>query len=583
MFQKLTFIAILAFATAFFTAKFIQATPSDLYEKAVIKTLNKKKNAIGCGPDWETLKTVLDEIDIPLIAGAGNYTWPISTKNDSAQAYFNQGINMYYSFHIIEAMASFKKAVQFDNRCAMLYWAQALAYGPNINDMGYAASPAALQATQQAFQLSSSANNTEKALIKAMMVRYTADSADATRTILNRKYTEEMKQVFVKFPAHADMQALYADAMMLEHPWDLWFVNGKPKPWTPAIQEVLEKLLMQTPQHPGANHYYIHVMEPSPYAAKALPSANRLGKLTPGLSHTVHMPSHIYLRTGQYRQGVAVNVSAVNSYKKMMSLYSPVTANDFLYIIHNLHMQTNNAMMAGQSGNSKQSATETVNSIPVDYLSFPAPVGAVVQYIYMTPTLVNTRFGKWDELLNAKQPEQKLVYANILFHFGRGMALAHRSQLNDAKIELRQMQQLMKDSSLLIPFAPFSPAIDGAVVAVNLLAGSIALAEKKYSNAIAAFSKAVATEEQMVYNEPRDWLLNPKHYLGNAYLLSDRALDAAKIFEKDLLNNKENGWALFGLYQSLLAQKKNVAAQKVMLRYRNAFAGSDITLLAAVM
>ncbi len=582
MFKNLLLIAIMAFATAFIATKIVSATGADKSVYASGEIL-KKKNAIGCGPDWETLKTVLDELDIPLIAGAGNYSWTISTNSDSAQAYFNQGINMYYSFHIIEAMASFKKAVRFDNRCAMLYWAQALAYGPNINDMGYAASPAALQATQQAYQLSSSANNIEKGFIKAMMVRYTADSADATRTILNRKYTQEMKQLYTAFSSNADVKALYADAMMLEHPWDLWFVNGKPKPWTPAIQEVLEKLLLQTPEHPGANHYYIHVMEPSPYAAKALPSANRLGKLTPGLSHTVHMPSHIYLRTGQYRQGVAVNVSAVNSYKKMMSLYSPVTANDFLYIIHNLHMQTNNAMMAGNAADASQAATATVNSIPVDYLSFPAPLGAVVQYIYMTPTLVNTRFGKWDELLKAKQPEQKLVYANILFHFGRGMALAQHAKLNEAKNELQQMQQLMQDSSLLIPFTPFSPAIDGAVVAANLLAGSIALAEGKYSNAIAAFSKAVSTEEQMVYNEPRDWLLNPKHYLGDAYLRSGRPLDAVKIFEKDLLNNKENGWALFGLYQALLAQKKNAAAQKFMVRYRNAFAGSDIKLQAPVM
>lgn len=581
MFKNLLLIAIMAFATAFIAGKIVSATGTDEPAYAPGQIL-KKKIAIGCGPDWETLKTVLNEIDIPLIAGAGDHQWPISTKDDSAQAYFNQGMNMYYSFHIIESMASFKKAVKFDSSCAMLYWAQALAYGPNINDMGYAASPAALQVTQMAAALAASAGNIEKELIKAMTLRYTADSADATRAILNRKYTEAMKQVFLKFPAHADVQALYADAMMLEHPWDLWYVNGKPKPWTPAIQEVLEKLLATTPGHPGANHYYIHVMEPSPYAAKALPSANRLGKLTPALSHTVHMPSHIYLRTGQYRQGVAVNTDAVNSYKKMLPVYSAVAANDFLYVIHNLHMKANNAMMAGERSNAMQAATETVTSIPVDYLAFPAPLGSVVQYIYMTPTLVNIRFGNWDELLIAKQPEQKLVYANILFHFGRGMALVHRKQLNEARYELQQMQQLMKDSSLLLPFIPFSPAIDGAVVAENLLAGSIALAEKKYNIAITAFSKAVVTEEQMVYNEPRDWLLNPKHYLGNAYLVSGKAHDAEKVFEKDLLNNNENGWALFGLHQSLLAQKKNTNAQKVLIRYRNAFAGADVKPKAAI-
>ncbi len=582
MFQRLILITIMAFATAFIAAKIVHVTSSTYANIAVNSIEYKKKNAISCGPDWESLKVILEETDIPLIPGAGSYTWKISTKNDSAQAYFNQGINMYYSFHIIEAMASFKKAVKFDSVCAMLYWAQALAYGPNINDMGYAASPAALQATEKASQFSASASALEKALISAMRIRYTADSADTNRKLLNRKYTKEMKDVFEKFKANADAQALYADAMMLEHPWDLWFVNGKPKPWTPQIREVLEKLLSKTPDHPGANHYYIHVMEPSPYAYKALPSADRLGKLTPGLSHTVHMPSHIYLRTGRYNDGVSVNEKAVNSYKKIIPLYEPVTGNDFLYIIHNLHMQTNNAMMAGLSQYAVKSAIETVNSIPADYLSFPPPLGSVVQYIYMTPALVNIRFGKWDELLAAEQPENKLVYANILYHFGRGMALAHQHKIVDAKNELQQMQQLMKDSSLYIPFSPFSAAIDGAIVAENLLAGSIAVAEKNYNAAIVAFVKAVSTEENMVYNEPRDWLLNPKHYLGNTYLLAGMPAEAEKIFEKDLLNNKENGWALMGICQVLKVQKKNTAATKMLIRFKKAFAKSDVKLQAAV-
>ncbi|HMK02596.1 MAG TPA: hypothetical protein VK489_00310 [Ferruginibacter sp.] len=582
MLQRLVLIAILAFATAFITSKIIFVAAPSNTARAINIEEYKKKSIIRCGPDWESLKAWLEETDIPAIPGAGNYKWAISTKNDSAQFYFNQGINMYYSFHIIESMASFKKAAKFDPECAMLYWAQALAYGPNINDLGYAASPAALQATQMARSLSGKAGKMEKALINAISVRYTADSADATRAKLNAEYTTMMKAVYERFPGNADAQALYADAMMLEHPWDLWHVNGTAKAWTPLIRAVLEKLLLKNPGHPGANHYYIHVMEPSPYANKALPSADRLGKLTPGLSHTVHMPSHIYLRTGQYQKGVTVNENAANSYKNIIPLYSPVTGNDFLYIIHNLHMQTNNAMMAGLSEYSTRTALETAQSISADYLAFPAPLGSYVQYLHMTPTLVNVRFGKWDDLLTAKQPDQKQVYANILWHFGRGMAFAGQSKLTDAGNELKNMQELMKDSSLYIPFPPFSPAIDGAVVAEKLLAGSIALAEKKYSNAIAAFTKAVSTEENMVYNEPRDWLLNPKHYLGNAYLQAGRPLDAENIFRKDLLNNNENGWALFGTYQALLPQKKNTEAAKMMSRFNKAFTGSDIKIKGAV-
>lgn len=321
------------------------------------------------------------EAEIPLFPGSGKYKWKISTTNDSAQLYFNQGINMYYSFHIIEAMASFKKAASFDPACAMLNWAQALTYGPNINDLGYAASPAALAAIEEAVALSSKSSPKEKILIAAQRIRYAADSTVARET-LNQLYADEMKKAYQKYPADPDIAALYADAMMLQHPWDLWNNNGTAKPWTAAIETVLEKLLAKTPEHPGANHYYIHVMEASPYFAKAKPSADRLGKLTPGLSHTLHMPSHIYLRTGQYNKGIAVNLVAVKSYQHTIPLYEPVTGSAFLYQIHNLHMQTNNAIMAGQSSLSYLSAKETANSLPAEYLSTPGALGNTIQYIH---------------------------------------------------------------------------------------------------------------------------------------------------------------------------------------------------------
>jgi tetratricopeptide (TPR) repeat protein len=345
---------------------------------------------------------------------------------------------------------------------------------------------------------------------------------------------------------------------------------------------VLEKLLTKTPNHPGANHYYIHVMEPSPYAAKATASADRLGKLTPGLSHTVHMPSHIYLRTGQYDRGVTVNENAVNSYKRSIPLYAPVTGADFLYLIHNLHMQTNNSMLAGRSVYSVKSAEETMNSIPKDYLGIPGALGNYVQYIYMTPVLVDIRFNRAKELLARPQPENTQVYANILYHFGKGMAYTNMSKDKEAMQELEEMRRLMKDSSLLIPFTPFSPAIDGAIIAEQILAGMIAVKDAKYDVAIKAFTKAVTTEENMVYNEPRDWLLNPKHYLGYAYLESKRFSEAEKIFRKDLQNNNDNIWAMSGLYSSLLGQGNKDAAMKLKTKLTAVSKNADISLTTSI-
>ncbi len=571
--KPLLFIALLAvLLAAAFRYKELHKTP---YQFDI--TAYKKKNIVSCSPDWNQLQSWINAMDIPPLPGAGNYNWKISTSSDSAQFYFNQGINCYYGFHIIEAMASFKKAAKFDAGCAMLYWAQALCYGPNINDFGYRASPEALAATYKANELAATANTFEKDLIAAMQVRYTADSADATRAALNQAYTNKMKAVYLKHAATADAQVLYADAMMLQHPWDLWHTDGTPKQWTPAIREMLEKALLQHPEHPGANHYYIHVMEPSPFAAKALPSAKRLGVTNPGLAHLVHMPSHIFLRTGRYQQGVDVNTNAVNSYQKSIPLYAPVTGADFLYAIHNLHMKTNNAMMMGNYEAAIKAAEETLQSIPKDYLQIPAPMGSYVQYINMTPVLVYVRFGKWNELLNMQQPEAGQVYANVMYHFGKGMALAATQITDGAKAELLAIRQLMKDSSLTVPFTPFSTALEGAVVAESLLAGTIALKEKKMNEAVTAFDKAVNTESNMTYNEPRDWMLNPKHYLGNALLKGGDAAKAAKVFMNDLQYNNENGWALYGLYMAQ-RQQKNPAATATFARYLKAFNKAAVKL-----
>ncbi|MBC7946339.1 MAG: hypothetical protein H7Y42_00555 [Chitinophagaceae bacterium] len=579
MILRFTILTLLAFVTAFLVAFRIHEPQGKITSSN--QWPGKKNFQVRCGPDWEFLNEMFEEVEIPPIAGAGSYKWKITTSSDSAQFYFNQGINMYYSFHIIEAMASFKKAARFDPASAMLHWAQALALGPNINDVGYAETPNALLSIGKAIELSNKCTDKEKLLIAAQQVRYSTDST-ISRATLNQLYVDKSRLAYDKYPNDADVAALYADALMLQHPWDLWRVDGTPKPWTPRIREVLEKLLKKTPGHPGANHYYIHVMEPSPYPEKALASADRLGRLTPGLSHTVHMPSHIYLRTGRYDLGTVVNENAVNSYKKVFPLYSPVATADFLYVIHNLHMQTNNSMLAGRSVYSTTAAMETMNSIPKDYLLTTGALGNYIQYIYMTPVMVDIRFGKWDDLLKREKPAASNVYANVLHLFGRGMAFAGQSKLAEARESLREMNGLLKDSSLLPPLSPFSAAIDGAMVAENLLSGTIALKEKNYGTALASFQKAVELEENMVYNEPRDWMLNPRQYLGNALLKAGRWLDAEKAFRNDMKVNNENGWALFGLSRSLDAQNRKAEAAKLYTRFMKAFAKADVKLSGPV-
>jgi hypothetical protein len=526
-----------------------------------------KLNSVSCSPDWNQLGDFIDEMDIPPMPGGGKYKWNISTSNDSAQFYFNQGINMYYGFHIIEAMASFKKAARFDAQNPMLYWAQALAYGPNINDVGYAASPAAYEAAQKALSLSSSASAVEKELINAMSIRYSNDSS-ISREKLNGDYVAAMKKAYENFPSNADIAALYADAMMLQHPWQLWNNDGSPKPWTPQIRFVLEKLISFNPQHPGANHYYIHVMEASPFASLALPSADRLGSLTPGLSHMVHMPSHIYLRLGQFNKGTTVNEEAIATFKNYASLFPAANENAFLYQWHNLHMQADCGLLAGRYQYTLNTAQQLQNIIDTSFLSMPAPMGAYVQYLYVTPALVNIHFGKWKEVLKMQQPSSQHSYASIIYHFSKGMAYTTQNKIAEAENENKELRLMMNDEALKIPIVPFSAAIEGAKCADYLLAGFIEMKKGNNFEAEAAFKKAVETEEAMVYNEPRDWLLNTKQYLGNFYLKMSRWNDAEKAFMNDMKFNNENVWSLYGLQMALekAGKKEQAKAYNELLK-----------------
>lgn len=572
--MKLLFIPFLAFFSAL---GMVQITKSN--QKVInTTTVTQKKLTIGCSPDWNFLDKYIEETDIPPMPGAGKYKWNIHSKNDSAQFYFNQGINMYYGFHIIESLASFVKAAKFDDENPMIWWARALAYGPNINDVEYSASPLAIEAVKKAKELAVSSPAFEKALIDAMEVRYSNDTS-LSRALLNNKYTSAMENIYLKFPGNADAAALYADAMMLEHPWELWKVGGSPYPWTPRIREVLEKGLASTPGHPGLNHYYIHVMEPSPYPQKAMASADRLGKLNPGLSHLVHMPSHIYLRTGFYKKGYNVNEEAVKQYKRYTELYPGAAGNEALYRLHNEHMLVNCAMHAGRKKYSIDAAVSLQKSIDTSYISFPGGVGNYMQYTYMAPVLIRVRFEDWEGLLNAETVDDKYVYASLLAHFGKGMAYCAGNNLQEAKNELSIVESLLKNRVLYEPYFPFSPSIDGATIAANILKGSIALKDGQREEAISYFKEAVEREKKMVYNEPRDWFLNPKNYLGSAYMQTGDYENAEMVFKQDLDDNNENVWSLSGLNKSLLKQNRKSEAALVIKRLKKASANSDINFI----
>jgi tetratricopeptide (TPR) repeat protein len=336
---------------------------------------------------------------------------------------------------------------------------------------------------------------------------------------------------------------LYADALMIQHPWDYWLHNGTPRPWTNTITEILEKVLAQTPQHPGANHYYIHAVEASHTPEKALASADRLGGMMPSVSHMVHMPSHIYIRTGYYEKGTRVNESAVKGYdlyKKLM----PETENaQFLYELHNLHMMAANALFLKDYSYAYESALKTQNSIPPTHLEMEAPWGPLIQYIYMTPLIAQVRYSRWDEIIAAPWIKESYANARVIQHWARGMAFIGKGDRKSAQMELANMQQRMTDKSLAVDPIIFNPSIRAANVMESILQGRIAENENKLANAQRDFQHAVDLEDDMLYNEPRDWLLPARHYLAENLIRQKKFAQAEEVLREDLKTNPRNYWA----------------------------------------
>ncbi len=470
----------------------IKRSSAEVDKEAYLKAIQKKRlTVISCTPDWANYHLSKTEIQqmIPL-PGTGSHSWKISTKNDSAQFYFNQGINLYYGFHIIESLPSFKKAQLFDPGCAMLYWGEALAYGPNINDFGYAASPDALVAVSKAKELLKTATAKEKDLVEAITLHYSDDSTQE-RKHLNELYADKMKSLYTKYPNDAEIGALYVDALMNLHPWDLWLHDGEPEPWTPQIQKVLENILKYAPDHPGANHYYIHTMEASPFADKAIASADKLGRLAPGMAHMVHMPSHIYIRTGQYDKGVGVNKSAVARYATYLNLYPDVANNTSLYEIHNRHMQAACSMNQSDYSGALKDAVDCRNSFDTSLLSMEAPWGNYVQYVYMTPELTMITFEKWNDIMSQPDVELRFHYAALIQQFARGMAFANTGGLDLAKASLSKIEDLLNEADLAIVPTPFSAPVTSGKVAKYILLGTIAEKENNLAAALNYFKIAV--------------------------------------------------------------------------------------------
>jgi tetratricopeptide (TPR) repeat protein len=516
---------------------------------------------------------------IPALSGWGNFQYRISTKNDSAQFYFNQGLSFYYGYHFNEALASFKEAARFDSANAMIYWGQALAMGPYYNTYIYKMRPEVPVAVANMNLYATTVTEKEKVLIQIMNHRYSDDLTNADRQELNRSYAVALSNTLEKFPGDNTIRALYIDAVMLEHKWDFWDQHGQPKPWTPELVSLCEAGLKSDGNHPAFLHYYIHLVEASREPGRALPSANILKNNLPGIAHMVHMSSHMYQRNGLYVQGVNVNedASAVNNRMDDKVPQLNIGKNKS---IHFYAVQSYCAMTAGMDAKGTpfyERARERQLAMKPDFEKDP-----YAQFVYMIPAIANVRLGKWDAILNAPPPDSKWKLAVALDNFGRGLAHIHHKDLHAAKKCLAALDAVLPDSLLSVRLMPFNSPVQSCRVASAILRGQILYQEGKQKESIEAFTQAVSEEDQMIYREPHDWMIPARQYLGTYLLKVKKPVEAEKIFNEDLVANPGNGWSLLGLQQCMEAQKKNKEVAGYKLKVAKAFEAADSKPVAAV-
>lgn len=507
-----------------------------------------------------------------LATGLGDINHPVSTSNPEAQRFFNQGLAYIYAFNHEEAIRSFKQAAQLDPQMAMAYWGAALALGSNYNVQ--AEGPALLEAyskLQKAITLAPKASEHERAYIDALAKRYSADlQADKQKLALD--YKNAMGALAKAYPDDLDAATLYAESMMNLRPWKLWTHDGKPEEGTMEIVAVLEGVLRRNPNHSGANHYYIHAVEASTTAERALPSAARLGKIAPKAGHLVHMPSHIYIRTGDYAEAAKSNVDAIVVDREYIEKTGAQGLYTLMYYNHNIHFLAAANAAKGRYADSIKSARELETNVAPHLKAMP-----MLEMFRPYPIVSQVRFGRWDDILKEPKPDASLKVTTGFWHLARGSAYAASKQTTQAEAELAALRAVIatipKDAPLGNTGAP------GVMkVAELVLEGKVAYARGDKQAAFDALNRAVVAEDATSYNEPADWDMPVREVLGGLLLASGDNVTAEKVFRVEIEKRPRNGRALFGLAESLRRQGKGIAARMVQAEFERAWENADTTL-----
>jgi tetratricopeptide (TPR) repeat protein len=504
--------------------------------------------------------------------GLGDLHHTVSTKNPHAQQFFDQGLRLIYAFNHDEAARSFQRAAELDPKLAMAYWGIAEAVGPNYNDPASEERfKAAHEAIQKAVDLSANAPPNEQAYIQGLAKRFPADTKSDFRKAAE-DYRDAMRELVKKYPDDLDAATLFAEAGMNLHPWGLWHQDGTPEAGTEEIIAALESVIKRDPNHMGAVHYYIHAVEASPAPERALAGANRLAALAPAAGHLVHMPAHVYIRTGDYDAAVKTNVAAASADQTYIKASGAQGIYPGMYYSHNLHFIAIAASMAGNFAQAKDGADRLFAHVKPMIQEMPMLEGFLT-----VPTAVLVRFGKWSDVLKTRQPDANLKVATIFWHYAHGMALAASGEPSEAEKD----HQVIVDAKNATPEdAIFAPPFNNKTknilqIADDVLAAKIAMARNDMSTAIEHLRDGVAVQDRLNYGEPPDWYFPLREALGAVLLMNRDVEGAEKAFREDLDRNPRNPRSLFGLQQTLKAQGRDYDAALVGKQFQTAWKGGS--------
>ncbi len=531
-------------------------------EESILISKSPPSSKYTCVPQVTDSEWYKKDNIAPLLEGYDAINYPITTDNVLVQRYFNQGMTLAYGFNHAEAARSFYYATKLDPTCAMAFWGYAYVLGPNYNagmeDDNY---QRAYQAIQKAIELSSNATKKEKDFIKVMALRYASEPPE-DRTDLDTQYSNALKKLYDKYPDDTEISALYAESLMNLHPWDLNEKDGTEKPWTVEIVSLLEKLIAQNPKHPGAHHFYIHAVEASKTPERSDASAKLFDEgLVSGSGHLLHMPSHTYIRTGEYHKGTLSNIAAVKADSTYVTTCHAQGAYPLGYYPHNYHFMAATATLEGNSHWAMIGANKVSEHVHPEIMKQPG--WGTLQHYYTIPYYVAVKFKKWDDILNMKLETYDLNYPKAIKHYAEGMAHLGKGDLNKAKAELEALKILTKNESLKdITIWGINSVHDLVIIASKVLDAEILASEsvKNYKASIILLKEAVAMEDALNYNEPPDWFFSIRHHLGKVLILNGQKRLAIKIYQEDLERLPKNGWAYHGLKQAYsdLGDLKNV-------------------------